>query len=253
MDQLAGLRLITIEAKDGKYSFPDKHYGPALFVPADHKYKESLPNVLITSARKDGEYFVYQAYIKNIMPMANPFILHHMSLRDLNYTLNQNLFSAIIFVGGNDISPSYYKSDIKSAKDIDERRDNFEFALFNEARRRNIPVLGICRGMQFLNVFCGGSLKNIENHKAENKQILLHKVKIQKNSWLKEICGNSMKVNSVHHQAVNDLGMDLQVDAIADDGIIEAISHKNLPFFGVQWHPEEMSSGKKVFKFFFKK
>ena len=252
MELFQGLRLIVIKENKGAYSFEDKNYGPALIVPEGHRIKDGLPNVLLTFGRKDGKCFVYTGYIKNVAKFANPFILHQMSERDLVHILNQNIFSHVIFVGGIDINPKHYSGDSKLAEEIDDRRDDFELFLFQEATRRNYPVLGICRGIQLINIACGGTLKNLKNHRAKDKKMLMHSVVIPKNSWLFPLYKGSLEVNSFHHQAIDRLGKDLHICATADDGTIESIQHMKSQIYGVQWHPEEINSGEKIFEHFFK-
>lgn len=128
---------------------------------------------------------------------------------------------------------------------IDQERDDLEFGLLRECTEREIPVLGICRGGQLINVFWGGTLyQNISCYYVEKPQLrtirprkLIH---IESGTTLARILGKSQaKVNSLHDQSVKDVGHNLRVAARESNGVIQAIEHQSLPFMmGVQWHPE---------------
>jgi putative glutamine amidotransferase len=145
--------------------------------------------------------------------------------------------------GGKDIAPSFYGESLVHASDPEEaERIEFEFSLLHEIIRLDKPVLGICYGMQVLNVFLGGTLyQDISaqvpasfDHRTER-----HMIEIGENPFLER---GVFQVNSSHHQAVKDLGKGLRPFAFAPDGIIEAVSLEDHIFFvGVQWHPERMS------------
>jgi len=127
----------------------------------------------------------------------------------------------------------------------DKERDQLEFEILHQAVEQEIPILGICRGSQLINVFFGGSLhQDIAHFYVEQPilQTLLPKatVWVEPASRLHSIFQRQhMRVNSLHHQAVKSLGRDLQIAAFEPNGIIEAIEHTKLPFvIGVQWHPE---------------
>lgn len=158
----------------------------------------------------------------------------------------------LILCGGNDISPSFYNEENTFSQGIDYDRDLYEFQLLNQFVQLKRPVLGICRGMQIINVFFGGTLhQHIENHKSADGTDIYHGISIE-NGFLSDLYGKSATVNSCHHQAVNKLGNTLLVTAIAPDNTIEGIMHKTLPIIGVQWHPERMDSGKVLFDYFIK-
>lgn len=153
----------------------------------------------------------------------------------------------ILFTGGEDVHPRYFGEDIEADNlEISDRRDNFELKLAEHALKSNKSILGICRGMQLLNVAAGGTLhqdlKTGIRHTIPNtpKEKLLHDVKISSNTRLYEIYQKESKeVNSFHHQAVKDLAGAYVPTAVAADGIIEAYEMKGERFVvGVQWHPE---------------
>ena len=140
-------------------------------------------------------------------------------------------------------------------------------ALLGEVIDRNIPVLGICRGLQLLNVFFGGSLyQNIfcaDIHRRFENCDRVHETILKPEGFLYEIYQKENPVaNSAHHQAVKELGEGLVPVQYSKEGIIEAFYHKTMPVYAVQWHPERMclanaradtEDGLKVFEYFVKK
>ena len=130
-------------------------------------------------------------------------------------------------------------------------RDTYEMILLEESKKRNIPILGICRGSQLINVAAGGTLYqdlslipgNILKHNQVNKPTLkTHIIKIEENSIISSIFGKETMVNSFHHQAIDKVADDFIVVARASDGVVEAIEHKTYKFLvAVQWHPEMLA------------
>jgi putative glutamine amidotransferase len=127
----------------------------------------------------------------------------------------------------------------------DNARDKMEWRLIEQAMARGLPILGICRGAQLLNVFFGGSLhQSLTGFYVETQQVRSirprKKVEIRPGTRLIEILGRPSRwVNSLHRQAVNKLGEHLRIAAADTNGIVQAIEHESLPFvIGVQWHPE---------------
>ena len=151
-------------------------------------------------------------------------------------------FDGFLFCGGTDIDPSYYGEEINGAKNICSARDVFEKALFDAAYKTGKPILGICRGMQVINVFLGGSLyQHIEGHvQSTPRSERTHSVKLEKSSQLFDLIGEEkIEVNTFHHQLVKQLAEGLAIDAMTDEGYIEAYHHTAYPFMlCVQWHPE---------------
>lgn len=141
-----------------------------------------------------------------------------------------------------DINPQYYgESPIKETKlsNVYHEEDELDFSLIRTFHKANKPILGICAGVQALNVCFGGNLyQDIQNHKSQD-EINMHLVKIEKGSFLQK-CYNSeeLLVNSFHHQAIKEVAKQFRITAISSDGMIEAIEYNNI--VGVQWHPEKM-------------
>lgn len=152
----------------------------------------------------------------------------------------------IVFSGGGDINPSYWGGmPEKGLGEINPLRDLFEIALAKKVMSLEIPALGICRGCQVLNVAAGGSIvqdiNSCLNHdQSAPRSALFHAIFIEQGTCLASIIGSkTILVNSFHHQAVGDLGINLKLAACAADGTIEAVEADDHPFFiGVQWHPE---------------
>ena len=146
----------------------------------------------------------------------------------------------LLLPGGGDVHPRFYGQQINGSTDIDAARDGRELALVDEFLRAGKPVVGICRGLQLLNVYFGGTLRqHIEGHSQIDGVDRLHAINTAP-GLLRTLYGARFTVNSAHHQAVGTLGEELQVLACAPDGTVEAIAHESLPVFAVQWHPERL-------------
>ena len=153
-------------------------------------------------------------------------------------------YAGFIIPGGGDIVPLLYNEErIADLELEDERRVKFDLALFPAAIKQGKPVLGICYGMQLINVELGGTLyQDIEaqkggsiNHREEG-----HRIRVDDNPYLAK---GLYEVNSSHHQAVKDIARGLEPFAFAPDGVIEAFCSLKYRFLlGVQWHPERMKN-----------
>lgn len=150
----------------------------------------------------------------------------------------------LLLSGGGDIHPSYYgKQRTGLDASVDSRRDEREWELLRQFCAHNKPVFGICRGIQLIDVFFGGTLFQ-HLGTAYVHESTIHTVITAENSQLRPLLGEQLPVNSYHHQAIRTLGAGLRVTAVSDaDGVIEAIDHERLPIMAVQWHPERMIDG----------
>ncbi|HEX2788330.1 MAG TPA: gamma-glutamyl-gamma-aminobutyrate hydrolase family protein [Ignavibacteria bacterium] len=160
--------------------------------------------------------------------------------------------SGLILTGGVDIYPELYCDwdTVETRGTYLPMRDGFEFKLLEKAINVKMPVLGICRGCQLVNVFFRGSLifdleqiRGVNHRKISQTEDRIHKVVINKNSLLFEIMGISeTDVTSSHHQSVDRLGEGLMINAKASDGVVEGVEYLNKEDKGflvaVQWHPE---------------
>jgi len=158
--------------------------------------------------------------------------------------------SAVILSGGNDVDPKLYEKDRKGLSSISIERDKTEKRLLELAIKNKLPTLGICRGMQFINVFFKGKLiKDIKGEMGKNHNHVKvdHQIDIIDDKS-KMILGNKAKVNSYHNQGVNSetLSSELKVFAKSKDGIVEGFYHPTLPIAGIQWHPERKSPDEEV-------
>lgn len=175
-----------------------------------------------------------------------------IELDDIETAVMQTLdCDGLLLPGGADINPQMYgeKPNEKCGKP-NAIRDVAEPIILQEFLNTNKPVLAICRGIQLLNVYKGGTLIQDIKDKQKYKHMdflsragSIHPVSIDKKSIIYNILETeNINVNSMHHQAINQVGKDLKVTAKSADGYIEAIELKNHPFcIGVQWHPEHMS------------
>ncbi|KHF38158.1 gamma-glutamyl-gamma-aminobutyrate hydrolase family protein [Halalkalibacter okhensis] len=166
-----------------------------------------------------------------------------------------SICDGIILSNGEDVAPlSYAANPDPKIKETNIKRDNVEIAIIREAIKQNKPILGICRGITMLNVALGGTviqdiekfIPNAINHsqRAERSEPT-HEVIIDESSRLfKMMNTKTIRVNSMHHQSIDQLAPKIKKVALAPDGVIEAIeSVEGQPFLlGIQWHPEEMAS-----------
>lgn len=171
----------------------------------------------------------------------------------------------LIISGGVDVSPYLYgENPLKEVNYFSVERDNFEIALVKGAIEKKIPVFGICRGIQIINVALGGTLyQDITSqigsplgHNPVEMPVdrLYHNIDVEKGTILRSLFNKeSFLVNSFHHQAIREFGTDLFPSAFSEDGIIEAIEMKGNKFvYGVQWHPEDLVKTYPEFRALFK-
>ena len=190
--------------------------------------------------------------------------LKEEGIRIIRLSYHQNNLAAaancdgILLTGGNDINPRLYNQpeflSYCDPKDIDEKRDEFEWKIMQHVEEEQKPLLGICRGMQFVNVFFGGTLVpdipafgKFNHGKLSDGSDREHAVEIDINSALYKIVGeqNGM-IGSSHHQSIDMPGFGLVANAMSPDGVIEGMERREAagrPFLMlIQWHPERMTN-----------
>jgi putative glutamine amidotransferase len=177
---------------------------------------------------------------------AFPFVLPVLDGADAEEVLSS--LDGLLLTGGGDVAASCYGEDpVPEAYGVDVARDAWELALVAAARAAGLPILGLCRGVQVLNVAAGGTLiqhlpvgTDASHKQYERDGETVHAVEVDPGSLLAAITGQrAFGVNTLHHQAVADVGSGLRPVAWAPDGVIEAVeSDAERPLLGVQWHPE---------------
>ncbi|HSX30270.1 MAG TPA: gamma-glutamyl-gamma-aminobutyrate hydrolase family protein [Candidatus Saccharimonadales bacterium] len=198
-----------------------------------------------------------RTYVESIInaggaPLLLPLTTHRVVLEQLI-----DMLDGLYLAGGNDLDPSlYHQTPYKTDETYSSLRDTTEITLLERALARRIPILGVCRGMQLMNVHFGGSLyqdiphdvPNALDHNASTKLKSLvdlsHTLRLQPGSRIAQLLETEkIGANAHHHQAVRTLGAGLWAVAWAADGIIEALEMPEYPFLiGVQSHPESLAS-----------
>lgn len=213
------------------------------------------PVIGITSCfDPEGEKFWFKRNYANAVWKTGgvPFSLPHLEGMTDDLEEMVKSIDGLLLSGGTDLDPNYFGQEPKfELNEIDPIRDRIEIDLAKLALEEEIPVLAICRGIQILNVAAGGNLyqdlgkqrENALNHYQDAPRWHpTHEVRIDRGSTLYDVIGKEkIKVNSLHHQNVMDVGRGFEVTARSSDGLIEAIEHRESRFqLGVQWHPEAM-------------
>lgn len=210
-----------------------------------------------TYAKPENGWLYDISYYKNAaaieraggLPVLIPSTLQEETLRAIYERLD-----AVLLPGGSDINPAAYQAEAHpKLGQTDNARDKMELAMAKWALADDLPLLGICRGIQLLNVAMGGSLvqdipSTIESdlrhdiHRDEPRNTFLHDVQVDADSHLAQILGVSeLRVNSLHHQALREVAPNAKIVAKAPDGIVEAIEVPSKSFvMAVQWHPEDL-------------
>ncbi|MDR3268824.1 MAG: membrane dipeptidase [Tannerella sp.] len=223
------------------------------YVPAQEP--DQPPRIGISANRKDGVSCIADPYYQSVVlaggaPVLIPVITDVKALEAIVNTLD-----GLIFSGGGDIDPYYLHEEPVPALDgVDSYRDAYDFLLLHMAFNHQLPIMGICRGHQMINVAFGGTLYQdihtrfsadaLQHSQSEPRDCATHAVEIADiPSKLRTVMQgkNTLPVNSLHHQAVKEVAPGFIATAIATDGLNEALEHPEYPIFSVQWHPEQMA------------
>ena len=212
--------------------------------------KETLPVIGITGNYTQETCTLAEGYYQSVLKAGGiPFIIPPFHETDRLGELLDRL-DGIIFSGGGDINPLLLGEEpIKELHSITPERDQQELLLARLAYDRQIPMLGICKGIQIINAALGGTLYQdihtqmegirIKHSQDQDRRYPSHQVTISRGSILEKIFGTELAVNSFHHQACKSAAPGLKVTAMSSDGVIEAIeSDEFKSIMGVQWHPE---------------
>lgn len=218
----------------------------------------SIPPLILATCDTagDGKHYLNGAYVHAIEEAGGALVIVLPSATRLASVLIKQA-DALFLTGGDDVHPSRWGQKIAPhyRGTIDATRDALEFTLIKAALRRNIPILGICRGLQILNVYFGGTLyQDIAAEfpgalphtlrKGAPRHTLVHDVVFAKSSRIAAIIGTiRIPTNSIHHQGIEHLAPRLLASGKTGDGLIEAIEDPSHPFLvGVQWHPEALTA-----------
>ena len=214
------------------------------------------PVIGISANRKDGLSCIAEPYFQSVVLAGGaPVMIPVITDISVLSVIAKNL-DGLILSGGGDFDPRFLEEDpIPELDHIDSYRDTYDFTLLRLAFNRQIPVFGICRGHQLINIAFGGTLyqdintqfsqASIQHNQSEPRDCSTHIVQISdNNSKLSQIMQgkDTIQVNSFHHQAVKEVAPEFVATAFSPDGLIEAIEHPEYPIFSVQWHPESMAT-----------
>jgi putative glutamine amidotransferase len=197
-----------------------------------------------------------EAYVEALTRAGTCPLLVPNQLPETAYDDLLGRLDGVLFTGGGDIAAEYYQAELHTKiNGVEPDRDRLELLLLEKVVSEGKPFMGICRGLQLINVGLGGSLyadiadqvpgaAKHDYYPDWDRDYLSHSIRVESNSRLAEILGTTgVQVNSMHHQAVRQLAPDLVPTAHAPDGIIEAVELPRHPFgLAVQWHPEWLSA-----------
>jgi putative glutamine amidotransferase len=202
------------------------------------------PRVAITFSPKRPDSY-YEPYVRAVAGAgAEPVLVPATPALRLEMTRMLQGIDGLLLPGGWDMDPALYgESPVQVLGTTDRELDQVEIEAVTGAMEMGLPVLGICRGQQILNVALGGTLhQHVQGHdgRGEPRDRLAHAIRVERDSELARAAGGAeVLVNSLHHQAVNELGSGLEVTATSPDGVIEAVERGD-GVVAVQCHPEEL-------------
>ncbi len=238
--------------------------------------KDRLLRPVIGYATRSGGYgdprvapyfFNNQAYAQAIADHGGaPLMIPSLSDGDVLASLYE-LLDGLLLAGGPDVDPSYYHEPRHESVEVDEGLDKAEQYLIRRALEDDLPVLGICRGVQLLNVVGGGTLyQDLPTHQpgghdhavsSHGRRYPAHTITVVPGTKLATILAQSelrpLPVNTLHHQGLREVAAGFRINAVADDGLVEGIEDPRHSFvLGVQCHPEELYAGSPVWRDLFR-
>lgn len=196
-----------------------------------------LPSILIAGRHEDTAN-----YEKALMKLGIPFFV------SLNADHAGNA-THLLLPGGGDITPAFFGQTDHGSHHVDTELDILQLEILSRFTAQKKPVLGICKGLQLINIHFGGSITQhidtAENHKwvGHDQFHYVFHCSLGRSDFFYQLYGNSVKVNSAHHQAVDRMGEGLVPVCRAGDNVIEGLIHTSLPILAVQWHPERLEDG----------
>ncbi len=226
-------------------------------LPAMHRPLIGVPMGRERSARMHGLplYIMNQTYVRVLESVGALPVLIPLSMSEATLRATFERLDGLFLPGGEDVEPHHYgEQPHERLGTTDPERDRTEMLLTSWALETQMPLLAVCRGMQVLNVVCGGTLwQDLVSQRPDltkhdfvppnyQRYRICHHVRIDGESKLAHALGRSHEINSMHHQAVKQLGMGLKVVAKDEAGVVEAVEMPDAPWVvGVQWHPEELA------------
>lgn len=200
-----------------------------------------LPIVLVTPNFEGDKISINEKYIKKLESWCVPLLMCYDSMCNIDAYLEMS--NGIVLTGGGDIAEDLCNGVGENSHNdvVIRKRDVFELELVRKAYTMGIPMLGICRGLQVINVAIGGNLNmHVDNHVQNiDRNLYWHNVTLDKNSELYRLTGmEEIKVNSVHHQCIHTVADCLNIAGVSEDGIIEYVENIENNIIGIQWHAE---------------
>ena len=155
-------------------------------------------------------------------------------------------YDALLLPGGDDIDPIFFGQINEGSRKINTQLDRIQLQILKAFVQHKKPILGICKGMQLINVFFGGdiiqhlSCYKVHEYLEDLDKDQKHITHARADSLLAKLYGTTFHVNSAHHQGCGMPGRKIVYTQFAEDGVVEGLAHNDLPILGVQWHPERM-------------